>query len=151
MFSELEFLKIGLKFLTPCFMKYSNQGMLYLLVAFFALSCQAQSKKAEVLSPEQFSQKLVATSDRILLDVRTPEEFAEGHLTDAKLINYYNGDFKNQLSVLDKTKPVFVYCRSGKRSGESAELLIELGFKEVYDLKGGFVAWADGKYPFVKE
>lgn len=132
-------------------MKSLLRNMIYVLVAIFALSCQAQTKKAEVLSPDQFSQKLASTSDRILLDVRTPEEFAEGHLTDAKLINYYNEDFKNQLSLLDKTKPVFLYCRSGKRSGASAELLIELGFKEVYDLQGGFMAWAEGKYPFIKE
>jgi len=127
------------------------QSTFYLLVSFLAISCQAQTKKAEVLSTEQFNQRLTASSDRTLLDVRTPEEYAEGHLADAKLINYYNDDFKDQLSLLDKTKPVFLYCRSGKRSGAAAELLIELGFKEVYDLQGGFMAWSDGKYPFIKE
>jgi phage shock protein E len=132
-------------------MEYLVRSVLYVLVVFLVLSCQAQSKQATVLSPEQFNQKLIASSDRTLLDVRTPEEYAEGHLTDAKLINYYNDDFKSQLALLDKSKPVFVYCRSGKRSGASAQLLIELGFKEVYDLQGGFTAWADGKYPFIKE
>jgi rhodanese-related sulfurtransferase len=132
-------------------MKYLKQGLFYFLIGFLAISCQGQAKKAAVLSPEQFNQKLAATSEKILLDVRTPEEYAEGHLADAKLINYYNEDFKNQLSQLDKSKPVFLYCRSGKRSGASAELLVELGFKEVYDLQGGFMAWADGKYPFIKE
>lgn len=132
-------------------MKYLMRNIFYVLGVFLVFSCQGQSKQATVLTPEQFSQKLATTSERILLDVRTPEEYAEGHLTDAKLINYYNEDFKSQLALLDKTKPVFVYCRSGKRSGASAQLLIELGFKEVYDLQGGFTAWAEGKFPFIKE
>ena len=127
------------------------KGIIYVLIGFLALSCQGQSKKAEVLTPQQFNEKLSATSNGIVLDVRTPEEYAEGHLTGAKLINYYDDTFKNQLSLLDKSKPVFVYCRSGKRSGASAQLLIELGFKEVYDLQGGFTAWAEGKYPLIKE
>lgn len=127
------------------------KGIIYVLIGFLALSCQGQSKKAEVLSPQQFNEKLSATSNGIIVDVRTPEEYAEGHLTGSKLINYYDDTFKNQLSLLDKSKPVFVYCRSGKRSGASAQLLIELGFKEVYDLQGGFTAWAEGKYPFIKE
>jgi rhodanese-related sulfurtransferase len=132
-------------------MKYLMRKILYLLVVLLAVSCQGQSKKTEVLTPEQFSKKLSATAEKNLVDVRTPEEYAEGHLADAKLINYYNEDFKSQLALLDKTKPVFVYCRSGKRSGASAELLVELGFKEVYDLQGGFTAWAEGKFPFLKD
>lgn len=132
-------------------MNHLKQNILFVLVGLLAISCQAQTKKADVLPPDQFSKKLTATANKILLDVRTPEEYAEGHLADAKLINYYADDFKSQLALLDKTKPVFVYCRSGKRSGASAELLIELGFKEVYDLQGGFMAWSENKYPFIKE
>jgi rhodanese-related sulfurtransferase len=132
-------------------MKSVKYSLVYVLALFSAVSCQGQGKRAEVLTPEKFEQKLSATPTRILLDVRTPEEYSEGHLAEAQLINYYNSDFKNQLSLLDKTKPVFVYCKSGRRSGASADLLIELGFTEVYDLEGGFTAWAERKYPVVKE
>ena len=79
----------------------------------------------------------------IIVDVRTPEEYSEGKIGDAMNIDYYSADFKKQAEALDKTKPVLVYCRSGGRSGKSAEILEEMGFTEIYNLEGGYMGWPD--------
>jgi rhodanese-related sulfurtransferase len=78
-----------------------------------------------------------------LLDVRTLEEYNEGHIPNALLIDV-NGDeeeFHRKTDALDKQQPVYVYCRSGARSRRAADILKERGFKNVLELKGGIVAW----------
>jgi rhodanese-related sulfurtransferase len=77
-----------------------------------------------------------------LLDVRTPEEYAEGHIANALNVNYYDANFKDQVSKLDKHKPVYVYCRSGKRSANASEDMKALGFKEIYNLVGGYAEYS---------
>ena len=76
-----------------------------------------------------------------LVDVRTPEEFAEGHLEGAVLINFKKRTFPDYINAIDKDKPVAIYCRSANRSGKAALIMQSLGFKEVYDLDGGYKAW----------
>jgi len=83
----------------------------------------------------------IANPNIQLIDVRTPKEYEEGHIENAQLINYYSKNFKENIQELDKEKPVYVYCKSGYRSGNSSKILAELGFKEIYDLKGGYMAW----------
>lgn len=119
--------------------------LLILPVCALALSCQGQSG-VQKLAPDAYEKKISETPKGIILDVRTPNEFAQGHLPNALLIDYYNDDFKAQLARLDKTKPVFVYCASGGRSASASKIMIQAGFKEVYDLQGGFNTWvARGK------
>lgn len=118
---------------------------LFSVVILFS-NCQGQSG-AERLPPENFEKKLSTVSEKIILDVRTEDEFSKGHLADAVQIDYYKSDFKNQLTKLDKNKPVFVYCAAGIRSNSAAKILTDLGFKQVYDLQGGFNAWSDAKKP----
>ena len=84
---------------------------------------------------------LVAKGEGLLLDVRTNQEFAAGHLEGATQIDFYSADFKEKIQQLDPETPVYVYCRSGGRSGQTAKLMKELGFKEVYNLEGGIGAW----------
>ncbi|MGB0975296.1 MAG: rhodanese-like domain-containing protein, partial [Flavobacteriaceae bacterium] len=105
------------------------------------LSCaQDTTIKVELLAPLAFEEKI--SEDNVqLVDVRTPEEWQDGIINHAKTINYFDDSFKMQLKELDKTKPVAVYCKSGGRSGKTAKLLSELGFKEIYDLKGGYLNW----------
>jgi rhodanese-related sulfurtransferase len=117
---------------------------------FLLSSCQAQGVKSTKLDPNNFENKLNSTKDKVLVDVRTPDEFAEGHLVNAVLIDFFSDDFKAQAGKLDKTKPVFVYCGTGKRSGNASKILIELGFTQVYDLDGGITAWADANKKIVK-
>ena len=76
-----------------------------------------------------------------LIDVRTPREFSNGFIEGAKNIDYNGDSFEKQMKKLDKTKPVLVYCAAGGRSENAAELLQEWGFKEVYDLEGGYNGW----------
>ncbi len=103
-----------------------------------------------VLNADEFEKKLETIKDKIVLDVRTKEEFGQGHLASATMIDYYKDDFRQQLGKLDKTKPVFVYCAAGGRSHSSSEILKELGFKYVYDLQGGMRAWKGANKPIVK-
>ena len=82
------------------------------------------------------------TSDTgLLLDVRTDAEFIEGHLKGATQLNFYEASFEASLDAMDKNIPVFVYCRSGGRSGKAAKKMKEKGFKSVYNLEGGIIAW----------
>ena len=76
----------------------------------------------------------------MLIDVRTPAEFASGSIKNAKNIDVLSPDFKKQLNSLDKEKEYFLFCRSGNRSGQGCSTMAEQGFK-VYNLKGGIDAW----------
>ncbi len=78
----------------------------------------------------------------VVLDVRTPEEYAEGHLDGAVLVDFYEPDFAEQLAALDGDVPYLVYCRSGNRSGQALGMMEQLGFTSVADIDGGIVAWA---------
>ncbi len=85
-----------------------------------------------------------------IIDVRTPEEFAEGHLDGAQMIDFYEGDFITRISELDRSQPYLVYCRSGNRSGQTRELMEELGFTDVRDVDGGIAAWTAAGLPVVR-
>ena len=77
----------------------------------------------------------------LLLDVRTDTEFAMGHIRGAAQIDFYRNDFREELAKLDPNVPVYVYCRSGNRSGQAAKMMKSMGFKTVYNLEGGMGAW----------
>ena len=77
----------------------------------------------------------------IILDVRTPEEYAEGHLEKAINLDYYQPTFRQELDRLDRTKTYLVYCRLGVRSSRSWMLMQEISFHQVYNLVGGIEAW----------
>lgn len=106
----------------------------------------------ERLKPEAFRTALLADVARqgVLLDVRTPGEYAEGHLAGARLINYYDDDFAGRVSKLDRKQTYFVYCLGGVRSKRAQAKMREMGFTRVVDLQGGFRAWVDENQPVVK-
>ena len=108
----------------------------------------AQTKQIkETISVDKYEKKLAETSDAQLIDVRTADEFSEGHLKNARNMNVNREDYKEMFSTLDKNKPVFVYCLSGGRSSRAANTLEEMGFKEVYNMEGGIMKWNNaGKY-----
>jgi thioredoxin 1 len=130
-------------------MKRNSFLIVLIAIVFMFTNCQGQSG-VEKLTNDNFEKKLNATEKKILLDVRTPDEYKRGHLTNAILVNYYDNDFKNQVAQLDKNKPVFVYCATGIRSASAAKVLAGLGFKEIYDMQGGYNAWAGAKKPVEK-
>lgn len=124
-----------------------------LIIALSAVACQSQNKtettvlsasKSEVLSVPDFKTK-IDTSNVQLIDVRTPGEYAQGYIGEAVNIDVMNDNFAAEIQQLDKTKPVYIYCRSGSRSPSAAKQMQQLGFRETYDLRGGYLAWVQQK------
>lgn len=94
----------------------------------------------KVVSSKEFK-TLMSKKGAQLIDVRTPKEYNDGHIGAAKNIDFYGSTFKSQMEKLDRNKPVLLYCHSGGRSGQALTMLKSIGFKEVYDLKGGWSSW----------
>lgn len=92
-----------------------------------------------------------APADLVVLDVRTPEEYAEGHLDGAVLVDFYEPDFADQLSRLDLGVPYLVYCQSGNRSGQTLTMMQQLDFASAVDINGGIVAWQASGLPVVTQ
>ncbi|OCB76488.1 rhodanese-like domain-containing protein [Flavobacterium crassostreae] len=116
--------------------------LLFFISSFMLLGCQKPySQQLHVVSPEAFSEKIENTANAQILDVRTPEEFQQGHLLKAQNIDWLGTQFEAQSKQLDPTKAVFVYCKSGRRSKEASSKLKELGFTTIYELDGGFLRW----------
>jgi len=123
-----------------------------LVLSFSFISCAQSSsaKKSDVISlisPQELNDKL---GDIQLIDVRTPQEFADGYINGAKLVDYMSSDFMAKMSKLDTTKVLYIYCRSGNRSGKAARKLEALGFPKVYDLQGGILNWNQSKMKVIK-
>ena len=93
------------------------------------------------LESDLFENEINRTPDAQLVDVRTPEEYVAGHLPESILINVKAESFDSLIQQLDKSRPVFVYCRTGRRSLEAANILEKNKFKIVYNLEGGIIAW----------
>lgn len=88
------------------------------------------------------AKQLLDSGSVIPLDVRTSKEIAEGKIKDALEIDFKQAGFENKLNKLDKSKSYLVYCRSGVRSAKSIKVMQKLGFKQTYDLDGGYTAWS---------
>lgn len=99
-----------------------------------------KSDNIKLLSPDDFKEKINAKKVQ-LIDVRTAREYKAGHIEGAKNIDFYAGNFASQFNKLNKNQPVFLYCRTGARSRHAANKLADMGFEEIYDLKGGIVKW----------
>lgn len=143
---------------------------LFLLASIFTLaSAEPETKKVEKAKDgatkteneathldAKASAKLLANDKKeekpaiIILDLRTPGEYKEGHLDGAKNINFLADDFEDNLGKLDKSKPYLVHCRSGGRSGTSLTTFKKLGFTKVYHLDGGTIAWEKAGQKLVK-
>lgn len=101
------------------------------------------------VSPEEF-QKTVKEKPGLLLDVRTPKEFASGRIAGATNIDFFGEHFKEEIAKLDKSKPVYVYCRSGGRSGKTMAQMESMGFTTVLNLDGGVLGWTKKGLPLEK-
>jgi rhodanese-related sulfurtransferase len=93
------------------------------------------------LTPVEFKQKSENTSDAVVLDVRTAAEIAGGKIKDAIEMDFFAADFNQKLLDMDKNKSYFIYCRSGNRSGQACAMMAANGFKNLYNLAGGMIAW----------
>lgn len=119
-------------------------------VIMLVITVSCQTKKTENksinenITVQAFEEKL--KTDVQLIDVRTPDEFASGHLSKAHNIDVTSENWDSEITKLDKSKPILVYCKSGNRSATAAEKLVVAGFKTVYNLEGGIMKWqVEGK------
>ena len=104
----------------------------------------AQPKINTKIAAADYQAKFGANSDHLLLDVRTPQEFASGHIPGA--VNIAVEELAQRLSEVPQDTPVVLYCRSGNRSGQAAQILDRAGYTDIYDL-GGITTWAQQGYP----
>lgn len=93
------------------------------------------------LDSKSFQKGFESSDGAVLVDVRTPPEFAEGRIAGAVNIDIYGTDFMDEVGKLDKSAPTFVYCRSGNRSGTAVRAMQQMGFTEVYNLERGIIDW----------
>lgn len=128
--SKIIILFVGFFLFTACSEAQNDPGT----------STNQEKSISKVLSPEAFKSKMEEEGVQ-LIDVRTTPEIKGGKIENSVQMDYNGANFQAQLESLDKSKPVLVYCASGRRSGNTAETLVSMGFTEVYDLEGGFNGW----------
>lgn len=109
------------------------------ILILFLISCSQNKNSIKIVEKEEFQHLL--NQDIQLIDVRTPNEFFNGTIGKAQNINFNSPLFKEQVLKLNKNKPVVVFCHAGGRSAKASLMLDSLGFKEVYDLRGGYSSW----------
>jgi phage shock protein E len=108
----------------------------------------AGASAVTLVTPEQ-AQKVIDAGGVTLLDVRTPEEFAAGHIAGAQNIDFYAADFADRIAALDSSTAYVVYCHSGNRSGQATAMMARDGFTDVTDVDGGIAAWEGAGLPVV--
>jgi len=145
-------------------MNFNNIKLLLVVLSFTFISCAQNTAKKEVkdngnkyatqdkqvvelISPKDLNAKL---GDIQLIDIRTPGEYAEGYIEGAININFFDRDFNAQMAKLNKDKELYIYCRSGNRTGKAAKRLKDKGFTKIYDLQGGILNWNSNKLKVVK-
>ena len=110
----------------------------------------AQSSDIKELSPLEFEGLMKNKGAVRIIDVRSPEEMAEGYLINAINIDYKNDIFKDEISKLDKNRTYLLYCKTGIRSGDAASIMRAAGFTHLYSLDGGIDAWKEIGKPIEK-
>lgn len=123
---------------------------------------QSQPDSTSKSAPDQLLKKInpkeaqtlikddAANPNLVILDVRTPKEFAEEHIENATMLDFRSSSFGNDLDKLDKNKTYIVYCRLGHRSGRTLDLMKKKQFKAVYDIEGGITQWKKDGLPVKK-
>lgn len=108
----------------------------------------AEIKNADVNQVEEY----IKSGKYIVVDVRKPDEYSAGHIKGASNVDYYDDNFESlfEEKYSDKNQGYIIYCRSGMRSQYSAEILEELGYKNLINMTGGFLAWQDAGKPVEK-
>jgi rhodanese-related sulfurtransferase len=118
-----------------------------------AAEFRSQTQILKDVTPQETNSLIQKNKDNpnfVILDVRTPEEFRDGHINDAVNLNYNSPTFKTDLNGLDKTKAYLIYCRTSRRSRAAFGIMKELEFQEVYHMLGGIVRWQAEGLPTTK-
>ncbi|WP_033959117.1 rhodanese-like domain-containing protein [Psychroserpens jangbogonensis] len=115
--------------------------VLSLMFALTLTNCEQETQsEIKVISPEEM-QTILELDDVQIVDVRTPEEYKNGFIDNSQNIDFKSPTFDEDITKLDKTKPVVLYCKSGGRSAKCTKKLKDAGFVKIYDLKGGITQW----------
>ena len=143
-------------------MKFSSLKLFLVILGFTLISCAQNTAKKEVkdatintqvqqvvelINPKDLHAKL---GDIQLIDIRTPREFKSGYIKGAVNINFFDRDFTGQMLKLNKEKEIYIYCRSGNRTGKAANKLKDQGFTKIYDLQGGILNWNRNNLEVIK-
>ena len=143
-------------------MKFSSLKLFLVILGFTLISCAQNTAKKEVkdatintqvqqvvelINPKDLHSKL---GDIQLIDIRTPREFKSGYIKGAVNINFFDRDFTGQMLKLNKEKEIYIYCRSGNRTGKAANKLKDQGFTKIYDLQGGILNWNRNNLEVIK-
>jgi rhodanese-related sulfurtransferase len=112
------------------------------------VGCSTSTAGATNMNVLDFSNK-ITESGVVILDVRTPGEFAEGYREGARMIDFQGGSFETEIASLDKNATYAVYCRSGNRSGQAVKIMQDAGFLNLFNLEGGVIDWANQGMPLV--
>ena len=124
-----------------------NRALL-IFTLIFSISCSNKNtlvfEKIDILSLD----KILNDTDIIILDVRTSEEINAGYIPNSTFIDYYDKNFENKINLIDRSKKIYTLCKSGGRSVKAAEILSKNGFRNVYNLEGGFMRWKANKMSY---
>lgn len=127
-------------------MKFRFRRLFPFLFAWLVLGIHAgcTGQNDQTIQPihyEEIQQKIADGELIQFIDVRTPEEFKEGSIPTARNMSFQDPRFPNMVAVLDKSRPVYLFCQSGNRSSRAARMLRDLGFEQVHDYRGGYRDW----------
>ena len=100
------------------------------------------TKVVRDVNEDELFQSATRNPDAVIIDARTPSEYASGRILNARNIDFLNASYLSEIEELDKEVPYYVYCHSGQRSKSMAKQMKKLGFKHVYNLSGGIMAWS---------
>ncbi len=112
-------------------------------------AADATTAAVRVVSVDEAVALLAAAPAPTVIDVRTPEEFEQGHLEGAELVDYNDPGFRDAIAAYDRDGSYVIYCRSGNRSAGAREVMADLGFGDVADVDGGIQAWLGQDLPVV--
>jgi rhodanese-related sulfurtransferase len=127
-------------------------AILFISLSVFA-AASAQEKRSPVVinvDVANFKKAMDSLRNEVIVDLRTPDELAQGKIAGAIVIDFFGPDFESAIQALDKGKTYLLYCAGGGRSGETAELMEKMGFKKVYNLEPGFNGWVKKQMPVMR-
>lgn len=122
--------------------------LLTLALTLFAHSDTTTSVKN--VDPAAAAKLLASEKKPVVLDLRTPEEYSEGHIAGAKNIDFLASSFSEEAAKLDRKQPYLIHCKSGGRSSKSLAVFKKLGFEQIIHLDGGILAWKEAGQETVK-
>ena len=123
-----------------------NKILLLCSITMLVIACKSNHQSISNLKPHEFKSAF-ENEEGIILDVRTPQEISSGQIESASSINFYDKDFVKKIRKIQKDKVVYVYCMSGGRSAQAADVLYSEGQRKVVNLKGGLMAWKRANLP----